>query len=165
MTGARLLLSPLCKELSIVFGSELISEQPKLHEQTKKIWVFVLLGVKVWPVWLATVLSERFSSPVLYSSPGALVYSRKWVGGHTWSWRCSAKTQTLLCSENSNARKCLWAHVLRVQPLLIEMNFTVARIQKISFGDPSNAEMTLLKLANAKESETNRGRGMRFTHR
>lgn len=32
MTGACLLLSHLCKELSIVFGSELISEQPKLQQ-------------------------------------------------------------------------------------------------------------------------------------
>lgn len=32
MTAARLLLGHLCKELSIVFGSELISEQPKLRQ-------------------------------------------------------------------------------------------------------------------------------------
>lgn len=32
ITGACLLLSHLCKELSIVFGSELISEQLKLQQ-------------------------------------------------------------------------------------------------------------------------------------
>lgn len=107
MTGARLLLSPLCKELSIVFGSELISEQPKLHEQTKKILSVCVVGGE----GLACVACHSFVRAILLSgallAPGALVYSRKWVGGHTWSWRCSAKTQTLLCSENSNARKCL----------------------------------------------------------
>lgn len=36
MTAARLLLSHLCKELSIVFGSELISEQPKLGQAELK---------------------------------------------------------------------------------------------------------------------------------